>query len=96
MARMNFIAISDFLRGSAELDCPKVELKRSRQEEHAKTIEGPGSISLDSDGTFQLKVYLLQLLDFEEIFEHLKGTSKNQEFHSYRSLQKNALRRQRV
>jgi hypothetical protein len=72
MARMNFIAISDFLRGSAELDCPKVELKRSRQEEHAKTIEGPGSISLDSDGTFKLKVYLLQLLDFEEIFEHLK------------------------
>jgi hypothetical protein len=28
--------------------------------------------------------------------ELIEGTSKNQEFHSYRSLQKNALRRQRV
>jgi len=72
MAQMNFIAIGDFLRGIVELDCPKVELKRSRQEEHAKTIEGSGSISLDSDGTFKLKVYISQLLDFEEIFEHLK------------------------
>ena len=31
-----------------------------------------------------------------EVQQGLMGTSKNQEFHSYRSLQKNALRRQRV
>lgn len=68
---MTSISIRDFLRGSAELDCPKVELKRSIQEDDIMTLEGSGSISLDDDGTFKLRVYLSQLLDLKEVFEHL-------------------------
>lgn len=68
---MNSIAINDFLLGITELDCPKVELKRRSRIDPVVPIEGSGSISLDNDGTFKLKVYLSLLFDFKEIFEPL-------------------------
>jgi hypothetical protein len=70
-AQMNTFHIHDFLQGRVELDCPRVELKSSTQEHHGTSLEGSGSISLDTDGTFRLKFYFSRSFDLEEIFENL-------------------------
>lgn len=69
---MNPQELQSFLRGSLEIDCPKIELIPNAQISSRSTLCGSGSIVLTEDGSFKLKVYFPDTFNLVYIFEHLQ------------------------
>jgi len=63
--------IEEFLKGQFALDCPRVELAPCVPSSKKTTLLGSGSISLNKDGYFDLKVYFPDSFSIDEVFERL-------------------------